>query len=110
MYLLDEYLFNGGDRQALTGHINPGTATTELLSDRKLVGTSFEYWFSKLFRFEGTALFTPDKNRFFVSPLLKYSLNDELDVAAGMQVFSTGEEDEWGALPNMYFAELKVLF
>lgn len=111
LYLLIEYLFNGGNKKDLSNPLNPtlpsGGITTK---NRNFMGIGSGYDITPLLRFDLLSVVDLDDKSAYLSPSLKYNILEDLDISAGAQFFTGKKSSEYGGLSDLYYAGLKWFF
>ncbi len=115
IYLLFEYFYNGGN-------ISTETLTIEELlnetiresgivtRNRNFVGIEIGYDITPLLRMENICIYDIDGKSFFNNFDLLYSLTDNSNLGAGLQLFSGVEDSEFGPIPNVYYLQYQLFF
>ncbi|MFQ5735541.1 MAG: hypothetical protein ACE5GY_01590 [Thermodesulfobacteriota bacterium] len=112
LYFLAEYLYNGGNDEDLA---NPAAAVSAssaeiLTKNRNFVGLGAAYDLTPLVRLEGLAVLDIDGASAFLGPSLRYNILENLDLTAGVQVFTGRDGGEYGDASDVYYGQLQLYF
>lgn len=83
-------------------------AFPELLEDSGPVSTGMGYDLGSGLRFQGVGVFDPDKNYASLGPAFRLNIDKGLEITTGMQLQVT--ENGSGAPPDLYYAEIRLIF
>lgn len=111
LYLLFEYYFNSSGKSDSRDYGVTGVFTGDTLSlGRHYLGAVAGFDFSGVLRGELYGIYNIGDNSLFLQPLLKYSLQTNIDLSIGMQAFAGNDTSEYGRLHNLYFTQLQWYF
>ena len=77
---------------------------------RHYLGVYLSYDITPLLRWDNILIINLDDDSTFIAPNLVFSLMDNLEWSAGMQVFNGSKGTEYDALENLYFVQLQWFF
>ncbi|MDO8427418.1 MAG: hypothetical protein Q7T24_07880 [Deltaproteobacteria bacterium] len=111
LYILIEYLYNGGNIKTLDDPVVAASASSEITTkNNNFIGAGAGYDITPLLRLDGLAVFDLDDKSGFLSPSLRYNILEDLDLSAGIQLFTGKAMSEYGGASDLYYAELKLYF
>ncbi|MDP2689522.1 MAG: hypothetical protein Q8P48_05360 [Deltaproteobacteria bacterium] len=111
LYLVIEYLFNGGNDPDVASTLTAVTASSEILTlNRNFIGVGAGYDITPLLRFEGLSVLDIEGKSAFIGPSLRYNILENLDLSAGVQIFTGRDGSEYGSLPELFYGELQLYF
>ncbi len=110
-YVAAEYFYNGlanNDQAAFSGSL---TEQRRRLSLRKnLIGVMATHELTPLIKLKGTALCDIDGESAFLNPEVRYNARENLDLAAGAQLFIEEAGSEFAGCENLFYLEAKLFF
>ena len=77
---------------------------------RRYAGGQARYEITPLLRTQNVLIWNFDDNSRFFAPSLIYSLKQNLDISAGMQLFAGPVASEYGQFENVYYASVQWFF
>ncbi len=101
LYIMVEYFLNGGA-------IIPGSTLS--YSGEEYVGIQISYDITPLTRWDNYLIFNLDDNSRFLSPTLSYSLSDNMELKAGIQLFDGEIAAEYGDRQDIYYGDFSWYF
>ena len=101
LYIMVEYFLNGGASLPASS-INYG--------GDEYAGVQVGYDLTPLTRWDNYLIFNLDDNSRFLSPALRYSLSDNIELKAGMQFFAGESGSEYGDRQDIYYGDLSWYF
>jgi hypothetical protein len=109
--LVCEYFYNG----AANGNIN--VFSNSIIEQRKrlsleknLLSSMLTREITPLLKFKALAIYDIAGKSAFLNPELRYNVKQDLDIAAGCQLFFESPGSEFENSQNLYYAELKLFF
>lgn len=111
LYLLLEYLYNGGNLGKGAGLATLAEFSGEIVTrNRNFLTAEIGYDLTPLLRFDLYAIYDMGGGSIFLNPDIKYNLFINLDWIAGVQSFSGDEDSEYGSLPDTYYTSIEWYF
>lgn len=111
LYLLLEYLYNGGNLGRDASHLNITAFSGEIVTrNRNFLASGIGYDLTPLARFDLYSIYDIDGGSLFFNPGIRYNILRDLDWVAGAQIFSGDEGSEYGPFPDTYYTSLEWYF
>ncbi len=110
LYVLAEYLYNGGNDASLTDPLSVTTSAAIITKNRNFLGLAAGYDVTPLVRAEAMGVFDIDGKSAFLAPSVRYNLLENLDVSAGFQFFTGRDNGEYSSTPDLFYAGLQAYF
>jgi len=101
LYIMVEYFLNGGA-------IIPGSTLS--YRGEEYIGIQISYDITPLTRWDNYLIFNLDDNSSFFSPTLSYSLSDNMELKAGVQLFAGESTAEYGDRQDVYYGDFSWYF
>jgi len=111
LYITAEYLYNGGNDPLLS--YSGGAVTTSsviLTRNRNFIGVAASYEVTPLLRFDSIVVLDMDDKSAALGPSLSYNILENLDLSAGVQIFTGKTGSEYGEAADLYYSELQLYF
>jgi hypothetical protein len=110
LYLLVEYLYNGGNVGEDASLADLARFTGEIVTGNKnFLAIALGYELTPLIRPEFYAIFDIDGGGLFINPGMRYNVFTDLDWIIGVQIFP-GDEGEYKGLPDSFYTSLEWYF
>jgi hypothetical protein len=110
LYLLLEYLYNGGNIGEDASLADLARFTGEIVTGNKnFLALALGYELTPLIRPEFYAIFDIDGGGLFINPGIRYNVFTDLDWIIGVQIFP-GDEGEYKGLPDSFYTSLEWYF
>ena len=117
LYLLFEYLYNGGNTgrpdeslQNLT-NVNQRSFSGEIVTqNRNFVAMGLGYEWTPLLRTDGLMIYDVDDGSAFFGPSVTYNLRSDLDWITGLQLFAGPRDSEYGDSSNLLYSSIQFFF
>ncbi len=111
LYILLEYLYNGGNL-GRGGDLSKVSAFSGEIAtrNRNLLSLMVTYDPTPLIRVGITAIYDMDGSSSFLNPAFTYNITTNVDLVLGAQLFSGGEDDDFGAFSNTYYSWVEWFF
>ncbi len=111
LYLLLEYLYNGGN----LGKDIPIFSLTEFTGEivtrnRNFLAAGIGDDLTPLIRFNLYAIYDIDEESLFFNPDIRYNIFSNLDWVIGARIFSGNVDSEYGSLSNTYYTSIEWYF
>lgn len=81
-----------------------------LMPSHDYLGLSAQYEFDMLLRGSLFGIESIDDESFYISPVLLYSLSDDMSLSLGAMLYGGGNDSEFGAIGNTYYLLWKATF
>lgn len=88
----------------------PSGASSNLVRARDYLGLSCGYQFDPLLYGTLSTIMSADDRSFYMGPLLRYSLDDDMTLGIGAMFYGGKNDTEFGALGQTYYVNIKVTF
>ena len=111
LYLLLEYLYNGGNLGKDTPLFSITEFTGEIVTrNRNFLATGIGYDLTPLIRSDLYAIYDIDEESLFFNPDIRYNILSNLDWVIGAQIFSGNVDSEYGSFSNTYYTSIEWYF
>lgn len=111
LYILFEYLYNGGSlgKEAPLSRI--ATFSGEIATrNRNFLAAMITYDPTPLIKTGFTGILDLDGSSSFINPSFTYNISTNIDWVVGVQIFSGGEDDDFGGFSNVYYTSVEWFF
>lgn len=88
----------------------PSGAQNNLVRAKDYLGSTLGYEFDALLNGTMAGIISADDGSFYLSPILSYSLADDMTLALGAMLYGGEKESEFGDLGQTYYLNFKVTF
>jgi hypothetical protein len=88
----------------------PSGAQNNLVRSKDYLGSTLGYEFDALLYGAMTGIISADDGSFYLSPILSYSLDDDMTLALGAMLYGGEKGSEFGDLGQTYYLNFKVTF
>jgi hypothetical protein len=110
-YALMEYIFNGGAENDPTAFTSSFFTAQRLLSLRKQLSSLWlQYKITPLVEWNNYLIYDWEGRSVAFNPELKYNVTENVDVAAGVQLFWGNTGSEFKNDRNVYYLQVKIYF
>ncbi len=111
LYLLLEYLYNGGNLGRDASPLNITAFSGEIVTrNRNFLASGIGYDLTPLARFNLYSIYDIDDGSLFLNPEIRYNILRDLDWVAGARIFSGDKASEYGPFTNTYYTSLEWYF
>lgn len=112
LYLLGEYFYNGGAQDGnFSEFVSSYEYASEVLTQKKhFLGIMATYEITPLLKFADYNIYDFEGRSFFFNPEFTYNAITNLDLSLGTQVFTGGDDSEFGPYHNTYYFQLQYFF
>ncbi len=119
LYLLLEYLYNGGNIDSLDTAVAAGLSPTTnqrrfsgeiITKNENFLGALASYEITPLWRASSLLVVDIDGGSSFLGPSVKYNVLADLDWILGAQIFTGDSKSEYGNLSNVWYTSLEWFF
>ena len=110
-YVAAEYFYNGlanGNQAAFAGSLTE--QRRRLTLKKNLIGVTATHDLTPLIKLKGTAICDLDGDSAFLNPEVRYNVRENLDLAAGAQLFIEEANSEFADYENLFYLEAKLFF
>jgi len=110
-YVAAEYFYNGlanGNQAAFSGSLTE--QRRRLTLKKNLIGVTATHELTPLIKLKGTVICDLDGESAFLNPEVRYNVREDLDLAAGAQLFIEDADSEFADYENLYYLETKFFF
>jgi hypothetical protein len=106
-----EYFYNGAANGDFSAFTNSIIEQRRRLSIKKhLLSSMLTYIITPLLKFKWLSIYDIAGKSALVNPELRYNIKEDLDIAAGSQLFIESNGSEFQDSNNLYYVELKLFF
>jgi hypothetical protein len=88
----------------------PSGAENNLVRSKDYLGSTLGYEFDALLYGTAVGIISADDGSFYLSPILSYSLDDDMTLAVGAMIYGGESGSEFGDLGQTYYLNFKVTF
>lgn len=116
LYLLLEYLYNGGNfKQPIVPGVFPDATNRRFSGEiatknRNFIGAGLGYEITPLLRVDAIGVYDIDDNSVFVGPTITWNIVTNLDWTTGIQLFAGSQNSEYGETADVFYMSLKYFF
>jgi len=110
-YIAAEYFYNGlanGDTGAFSASL--AEQRRRLTLEKNLIGIMATHELTPLIKLKGTVICDVDGASALINPEIRYNIREDLDLAAGAQLFVEDAGTEFAGFENLFYIETKLFF